>query len=181
MLQPAERQCIFPGRGMLRAGTRATAGVVTGQERQVAGVELADQSARDDSTRRRRARMAHAILIVAGVSLVIGLADVVYEAVTAKGPWRARLVGGEPVEVRFLCGANAVVDCNVSVKVTYHRQDSRWCEQLDFSDHRVWSEKPSCNGDPEHNMISILGVVHDFDRFGAVRVHDHLVGQMFPG
>ena len=77
--------------------------------------------------------MAGVILIVASISLVIGLADVIYDAMTAKGPWRARLVGGQPVEVRFLCGANAVVDCNVSVKVTYRRQDSKWCEQLEFS------------------------------------------------
>src|ERR1700749_1604922 len=104
MLQPAERPCIFPGHGNrdLESGglARAVAGVVMGEERQVAGlevtgVELTEQSAHDGRIRRGRGRMARAILVVAGVSLVIGLANLIHEATTAKDAWRARLISGE--------------------------------------------------------------------------------------
>jgi hypothetical protein len=134
----------------------------------------------DQGTHRARARLARAVILIAAVSLVIGIANAIYQSRT-KEPWRARIVGGEPIEVRFLCGANAVVDCGVSVRLTYRKQDGRWCEHIELSDRREISGNPSCNGDPEHGTISLLGVLHDFDRYGAVRVKDHLVGQLFPG
>lgn len=146
----------------------------------IEGNQMMEVGVAGQGTRRARARLARTILIVAGISLAIGLANLIYQSL-AKDPWRAKFVGGEPVEVRFLCGAGAIVDCGVSVKLVYQKQDGRWCERLEFSDRREISGQPSCSGDPEHGTISLSGVLHSFDRYGAVKVNDHLVGQLFPG
>lgn len=150
------------------------------EDNQVAGTDSSNWGVGEFAMRRRRARLARAIIVVASISLAIGVATAFYQSRT-KEPWRAMIVRGDPVEVRFLCGTATVVGCGVSVKLTYQKQDAKWCERLDFSDHRVSPEKSWCNADPEHGTISILGVVHEFDGFGAVRVDDHLVGQLFAG
>ena len=127
--------------------------------------------------RAARARLARVILVVAGVSVAIGLGLRIYQSV-APDPWRTRIVKGEPVVVRFLCNAGAVVDCNVSVKITYRKSDSGWCEDLQRSDGN--EARKTCRGNPERGVLDILGVPHAFDRFGAVRVDGRLVGQLFP-
>jgi hypothetical protein len=127
-----------------------------------------------------RAWLARAILVVAGASLVIGILVGHYQS-HAADPWRARLVRGEPIEVRFLCGVKGVADCKTTVRITYKRQDSKWCASLQPDDRRQVLEQSWCNADPEHGTISIFGVVHSFDRYGFLRLDDHLVGQMRPG
>lgn len=126
--------------------------------------------------RAARARLARAILGVAGISVAIGLALRVYQSV-APDPWRARIVAGEPVVVRFLCGAGAAVDCKVSVKIIDRKTDSGWCEELQRSDQN--GVEKTCGGNPERGVLDIFGVPHAFDRFGAVRVDGHLVGRLF--
>ena len=125
-----------------------------------------------------RARLARALVVVAVASIVIGLG---FRAAQwwAGDPWRKRIVRGEPVIVHFLCNAGAVVDCNVTVKATYRKGDSAWCEELQRSDQSEPVSQHWCNSDPEHNKISLFGVEHTFDRYGALKVDDHVVGQLF--
>ena len=127
---------------------------------------------------RRRARIAGAILLIAAAAIVLGSARRLYQSRTANF-WQARLVRGEPVVLRFICGTDTVVDCNISVKVTYQKQDSKWCENLERSDQGEIDKRHWCNANPEMRTISLFGVPHSFDRFGAVKNEDRLVGQLF--
>ena len=131
-------------------------------------------------TRRTRAWLARAILLVACVSIIAGLVLDRRQS-RAEDPWRAKLVRSEPVEMRFLCGANVAIDCKATAKITYRKQDSKWCASLQLGDQRDVKEEDVCNADPEHGTISIFGVVHSFDRFGIVRLDNRLVAQMLPG
>jgi hypothetical protein len=126
----------------------------------------------------RRARIAGAILVIAVASIVFGSARRLYQSRTANF-WQARLVRGEPVVVRFICGTDTVVDCNISVTITYQKQDSKWCENLKRSDQSEIDKTHSCNANPETGTISLFGVPYSFDRFGAVKNEDRLVGQLF--
>jgi hypothetical protein len=128
--------------------------------------------------RRRRGRIATAILLIAVASIVLGAAGRLYQSRTAKF-WQARLVRGEPVMVRFICGTDTVLDCDISVKVTYQKQDSKWCANLERSDHGEIDKTHWCNANPELGTISLFGVPHSFDRFGAVKHEGRLVGQLF--
>jgi hypothetical protein len=125
-----------------------------------------------------RARVAGAILIVAMGSIAIGKAAEKYRS-RAGNYWQARLVSGEPVVVRFICGTDAVVDCKISVKVTYQKQQSKWCEYLERSDQDEIYRARWCNANPELGTLSLFGVAHSFDRYGAVKNDGHLVGQLF--
>jgi hypothetical protein len=128
--------------------------------------------------RRSRALLARALLAIAVASIVIGLGVIAWRWL-AGDPWRKRIVRGEPVIVRFLCNTGAAIDCNVTVKAVYRKSDSGWCEDLQRSDQSEPVSRHWCNSDPEHNKISLFGVEHTFDRYGAVQVGDHLVGQLF--
>jgi hypothetical protein len=133
-----------------------------------------------DERRKRatRTRAALAIILIAVVSIAFGLARKIYQSRT-ENYWQARIAGGEPVVVRFLCDTGSVVDCNVSLKVTYQKQDSKWCANLERSDKGEIDQTHWCNANPEQGTISIFGVPHAFDRFGAVTSDDRVVGQLF--
>ena len=128
--------------------------------------------------RRRRGRIATAILLIAGASIVLGSARRLYQSRTANF-WQARLVRGEPVVVRSICGTDTVLDCNISVTVTYQKQDSKWCENLERGDRSEIDKTQWCNANPEMGTISLFGVPYEFDRFGAVKNGGRLVGQLF--
>jgi hypothetical protein len=127
---------------------------------------------------RRRGRIATAILLIAVASIVLGSARRLYQSRTPNF-WQARLVRGEPVMVRFICGTDPALDCNISVKVTYRKQDSKWCENLERSDQGEIDKTQWCNANPELGTISLFGVPYKFDRFGAVKNEGRLVGQLF--
>ena len=135
----------------------------------------------DPGTKRVRVWLARVILVVASMSLMSGILVEHFQS-GAPDPWRARLLRREPLEVRFLCGVNLAIDCKTTVKLTYQKQDSKWCAKLQPNDPRV-SEQQLCNVDPdrERGTISLFGVVYSFDRYGFVRSDDHLVGQLRPG
>ncbi|HEX7564578.1 hypothetical protein [Bradyrhizobium sp.] len=137
-----------------------------------------DRDPQQRSRRRRRARVAGAILLVAVVSIVLGAAGRLYQSRTANF-WQSRLVRGESVVVRFICGAGVAVDCNISVKVTYQKQDSKWCENLERSDQSEADKTHWCNANPELRTISLFGVPYSFDRFGALKNETRQVGQLF--
>jgi hypothetical protein len=125
-----------------------------------------------------RARMASAVLLVAAASIAIGWAGKNHR-LRAGNDWRARLVSGEPVVVRFICGTDTVVDCKISVRVTYQKQQSKWCEDLERSDQDEISRARWCNANPELETLSLFGVTHSFDRYGVVKNDGRLVGQLF--
>jgi hypothetical protein len=127
---------------------------------------------------RRRARIARAILLVAVASIVLGVAGRFYQTRIAKF-WQSRFIRGEPVVVRFICGTDPALDCKLSVKITYQKQDSKWCENLQRSDQSEIDEAHWCNASPELGTISLFGAPYSFDRFGAVRNEDRVVGQLF--
>ena len=128
-------------------------------------------------TRRRRAWLARGIVVVATVSLVVGI-WVDHRQSRSADPWRARLLRGEPVDLQFLCGASAPVDCKATVRMTYRKEDSGWCARLQTNVRGDDAAKSWCNADPGHGTISIFGVVYSFDRFGLVKINDRLVGRM---
>jgi len=132
-------------------------------------------------TKRARVWLARVILVVASISLVTGILVEHFQS-RAPDPWRARLLRREPLEVRFLCGVNLAIDCKTTVRLTYQKQNSKWCAKLQPDDPRV-SGQQLCNVDPdrERGRISLFGVVYSFDRYGFVRSDDHLVGQLLPG
>lgn len=125
-----------------------------------------------------RSRVASAIILVAVGSIAIGLVGKILRS-RAGNDWQARLVGGEPVVVRFICGTDTVVDCKISVKLTYKKQQSRWCETLERSDQDEISSAHWCNANPELGTLSLFGVTHTFDRHGVVKNDGRLVGQLF--
>jgi hypothetical protein len=142
------------------------------------GTEGQDGGPQQRWKRSTRTRVARAILLVAVVSIVFGSARRLYQSRTANF-WQARLVRGEPVVVRFICGPDSVVDCRISVTVTYQKQDSKWCENLERSDQGEIDKTHWCNANPELGTISLFGVPHSFDRFGAVKNEGRLAGQLF--
>jgi hypothetical protein len=125
-----------------------------------------------------RSRIAKAIILVTVGSIAIGLAGKILRS-RAGNDWQARLVGGEPVVVRFICGADTVVDCSTSVRVTYQKQQTGWCETLERSDQGEISRARWCNANPELGTLSLFGVTHSFDRYGVVKRDGRLVGQLF--
>jgi hypothetical protein len=125
-----------------------------------------------------RARAASAIILVAAATIALGIAAKIHRS-RAENPWQARLVSGQPVLVRFICGTDSAVDCKISVKLTYQKQQSRWCEDLERSDQDGISRAQWCNANPELGTLSLFGVTHSFDRYGAVKKDGHLVGQLF--
>lgn len=126
----------------------------------------------------RRAWTAGAIILVAAASIGIGMAGKIHRS-RAGNDWQIRMVRGEPVMVRFICGTDPVVDCNVSVKVTYEKQQAKWCETLERSDQDEISRARWCDANPERGTLNLFGVSHSFDRHGVVRKEGRLVGQLF--
>jgi hypothetical protein len=139
---------------------------------------LEDRDPQQHVGRRRRTRVAGAILLIAVGSIVLGAALRLYQSRTANF-WQAKLMRGEPITVRFICGTDTVVECKISVKVVYQKLDSKWCENLERSDQGEVDKSHSCNANPELGTIGLFGVPYSFDRFGAVKNEGHLVGQLF--
>jgi hypothetical protein len=107
------------------------------------------------------------------------LAGQLFAMSAAESDWQARLVRGQPVVVRFVCGTDISLDCKVPIRIAYRKQDGRWCEHLRLGNDP--DEYPShwCNANPELGRLSLLGAQFSFDRFGVVRRADQLVGQLF--
>lgn len=125
-----------------------------------------------------RGRVAKAFILLAMISIALSLA-LESQRASAENYWQSRLVRGEPVVLRFICGTETVVDCKVSIKVTYQKQASNWCENLERSDQGEVYGTHWCNASPEQGTISIFGAPHSFDRFGVVKNNGRLVGQLF--
>jgi hypothetical protein len=130
--------------------------------------------------RRARAGLARAIIVVAGVALVAGILVNRYQA-RAADPWRTRLARGEPVKVSFLCGVALPVDCKTTVRLTYQKQDSKWCAKLQPDEQSDVSQKLACDANPEQGTISLFGLVYFFDRYGFIKTEGHFVGRLRPG
>src|SRR5258708_12812464 len=104
------------------------------------------------------------MVVIDGGGMVVGWARRLYQSRTANF-WQARLVRGEPVVLRFICGTDTVVDCNISVKVTYQKQDSKLCENLERSDQGEIDNRPWCNANPQTPPINLFDLPHSIDTF----------------
>jgi hypothetical protein len=132
------------------------------------------ESSRANETRKRRTRrrIAGTIVCIAIISIGIGSLQIGYN------PWRSRMLRGEPVVAQFYCAVQTVLDCNISFRLTYEKHGSTWCENIQHSDKAEVYPTHWCNGDPGQNKFSVFGAIFTFDRFGAVTVGEHLVGQL---
>jgi hypothetical protein len=124
-----------------------------------------------------RTAVACAILFVTTASIAIGVGREIYQA-RAKNFWQVLLVQGKPAVVRFICGTDVVVDCNLQVTINYQDRGPSWCEYLLRSDKAVY-KVDWCASNPELGTFSIFGTPHSFDRFGVVTSGGKLVGQLF--
>jgi hypothetical protein len=125
-----------------------------------------------------RDSLAGAIFIAAVLIVAAGAAREYYLA-SHLNDWQARLVRGEPAIVQFICGTDTVLDCNVPVQISYQKQESKWCENIEQGDQSGVYATHWCNADPEQGTISLYGAVHSFDADGAVKRGGKLVGQLF--
>jgi hypothetical protein len=92
--------------------------------------------------------------------------------------FRMRLIHGEPVVVRFVCGTDSGLDCRDSFTISYAMQDSRYCEHVTRNGEPV--NAPSrCDSDPARGGLSIAGLPYAYDRLGVVSRESRYVGQLF--
>src|SRR5690242_11039183 len=107
----------------------------------------------DPGIGRMRVWLARLILVVASVSLVMGILVDHFQS-HAPDPWRERLLSRQPMEVSFLCGVKLALDCKTTVKLTYQKQNSRWCAKLQPDDPQI-SEKQLCDIDADRERGTI--------------------------
>jgi hypothetical protein len=125
-----------------------------------------------------RKKVAWTILAATTTAVALGLIWTTYQR-WAYDYWQARLVHGQSVIVRFICGTDLVSDCHDQFKITYERRGDLWCETL-WRNAESYSVRANwCNANPELGTISLYGAPHSFNRFGVVTRAGHLVGQMF--
>jgi hypothetical protein len=94
--------------------------------------------------------------------------------------WQARLVRGQPVVVRFVCGTDTLLDCTVPLRIAYRKQDGQWCEHLRVGEQTDEYATHWCNANPELGALSLFGAPFSFDHSGHVRrAEGQLVGQLF--
>jgi hypothetical protein len=94
----------------------------------------------------------------------------------SRNEWKDRFLAGEPIAVRFICGAEHSFDCRPIYVVTYSTQP-HLCEHVSMGgepDATGW-----CNADPSQGRFSITGAILDYNRFGAVTLASKLVGRLF--
>jgi len=153
------------------------------------GVSMEDSAggmveARDrDSPRKPRGRftrnnVAWAILGLAMASIALGLIRKTYQG-NAYNEWQARLVHGEPVVVRFICGPDLPFDCNDEIRITYEKRGNQWCETLWRNAETEPTRARWCDANPEWQLVDLYGELYSFDRYGVVRRASHLVGRLF--
>ena len=89
--------------------------------------------------------------------------------------WRDRLLSGETIIVKLICGAEHSLRCPADYQLRYSVDPL--CEHVVIDggpDQTGW-----CNADPGNGQFSITGAIFDFDRFGEVRRGSKLVGQLY--
>jgi hypothetical protein len=128
-----------------------------------------------------RTAVAWVIFFATMASTAFGVGREIYEA-RAKNFWQTLLIQGKPAEVRFICGTDLAVDCNIRVTIHYQEKGPSWCEYLLRSDKPETYKVDWCASNPELGTLTIFGTPHSFDRFGVVKRAGKLVGQLFlPG
>jgi hypothetical protein len=124
----------------------------------------------------RRTPAAIWLLIACSILLLPGLARAMLQG--RAGEFRMRLIHGEPVVVRFVCGADSGLDCRDSFAISYTMQDSQYCEHVTRNGEPV--NAPSrCDSDPARGGLEIAGMPYSYDRLGVVSRESRYVGQLF--
>jgi hypothetical protein len=125
-----------------------------------------------------RQNLALTILGVATAAVALGMIRNAYQR-NAYNYWQARLVHGEPVVVRFICGTDLPFDCNDQIRITYEKRGSQWCETLWRNAETELTRARWCDANPEWESVNLYGELYSFSRYGVVTRAGHLVGRMF--
>jgi hypothetical protein len=91
--------------------------------------------------------------------------------------WRMRLIHGQPLVVRFVCGTNSGLDCRDSYTISYSREELRFCEHI-RKNGQPSDAASRCNSDPARGWLSVEGILYSYDRLGVVRLDSKFVGQL---
>ena len=114
-------------------------------------------------------------LVVCSILALPGFANAMLQNRTSE--WRMRLIHGQPLVVRFVCGTNSGLDCRNSYTISYSREELRFCEHV--SKNGQPSDAASrCNSDPARGWLSVDGILYSYDRLGVVRLDSKFVGQL---
>jgi hypothetical protein len=114
-------------------------------------------------------------LVVCSILALPGFANAMLQNRTSE--WRMRLIHGQPLVVRFVCGTNSGLDCRDSYTISYSREGLRFCEHI--SKNGQSSDAASrCNADPARGWLTVDGIRYSYDRLGVVRLDSKFVGQL---
>ncbi len=119
-------------------------------------------------------RRAKGILLALLAASVLGAVQTWIAANT--NMWTDRMLSGETVTVKLICGAEHSLRCEADYQLRYSVDPL--CEHVVIDggpDQTGW-----CNADPANAQFSMTGAIFDFDRFGEVRRGSKLVGQLYP-
>jgi len=114
-------------------------------------------------------------LIVCSILALPGFANAMLQ--NRNSEWRTRLINGQPLVARFVCGTNSGLDCRDSYTISYSKQESRFCEHV-AKNGQPPDSVSRCNSDPARGWLSIGGVLYSYDRLGVVRLDSRFVGQL---
>jgi hypothetical protein len=118
-------------------------------------------------------RPATALLLTLLAAAVLGAAQSWIAANT--NTWKERLLSGETITVKLICGAEHSLSCERDYQLRYTFDPL--CEHVSIDggpDQTGW-----CNADPASGQFSVTGAIFEFDRFGEVRRGSKLAGQLF--
>jgi hypothetical protein len=114
-------------------------------------------------------------LVICSILALPGFANAMLQNRTSE--WRMRLIHGQPLVVRFVCGTNSGLDCRDSYTISYSREALRFCEHI--SKNGQSSDAASrCNSDPARGWLTVDGILYSYDRLGVVRLDSKFVGQL---
>jgi hypothetical protein len=91
--------------------------------------------------------------------------------------WRMRLIQGQPLVVRFVCGTDSGLDCRDSYTISYTVEGSRFCEHVSKNGNAP-DPVSRCDSEPARGWLSVAGILYAYDRLGMVRLDSRYVGQL---
>ena len=124
----------------------------------------------------RRCPSAVRALVACSVLALPGFANAMLQ--NRNSEWRTRLIHGQPLVVRFVCGAGSGLDCRDTYTIAYKREESRFCEHISKNGKAI-DAASRCDSDPARGWLSIAGTLYSYDRLGVVRLDSRYVGQLF--
>lgn len=115
-------------------------------------------------------------LVACSILVLPGFANAMLQ--NRNSEWRMRLIHGQPLVVRFVCGAGSGLDCRDSYAISYTKEESRFCEHISKNGQSI-DAASRCDSDPARGWLGIAGTLYSYDRLGVVRLDSRYVGQLF--